>query len=176
MKFYLLSMLITLFTMSAFADTNSSVVLNHLMTVGRNDQGFEKLPDQLRLNGWEFKNYPPNFYYVTGPDGVAKRKYEYILKKGKIDGIAMTGGHQQIMLYTKEACLAVYKESLSIKADESLLDSTNDILKEKNVAGPTRDPKDLSFGRKYAQNCKLIFSLDQDKVLTEMMKERKGSK
>jgi len=176
MKFILSSMLVTLFTLSAIADENANIVLNHLMTVGRNDQGFEKLPDQLKLNGWEFKNYPPNFYYVTGPEGLAKRKYEYVIKKGKIKGIAMTGGHQQNMLYTKKACLEVYKESLSIKADESLLDSMNDILKKHNVAGPTRDPKDLSFGRKYAQNCKLIFSLDQEKVLNEMMKQRKGSK
>lgn len=176
MKSVLLTILITLFSFSAIADENATVVLNHLMTVGRNDQGFEKLPEKLKLNGWAFENYPPNFYYVTGPDGIAKRKYEYILEKGKVTGIAMTGGHEQIMLYRKDACLEVYKASLSIKANESLLDTTlNEIFTKYKVKGPARDPKDTSYARKYAQSCKLIFSLNQEKTLREMTKKT-GSK
>lgn len=164
---------------SASESSKASVVLNHLMTVGRNDQGFEKLPDKLKLNGWAFESFPPNFYYVHGPEGKNKKTYEYAIRNGEIESISTSVDAKEVVLYTREACLEVYKGSLSIKAEESLLDTTtNVIFKKHGVQGTERKPKDIWYARNYAKNCKLIFGFDQGEVLNQIVKEsnNNGSK
>jgi hypothetical protein len=177
MKYLLI--LLTVFISNAHASDSvtANQVITHLKTLGYKGKGFDKLPDNLRLEGWSFKKISDKYYDVRGPEGISKRNYEYVMDASGVDEITMAGDTKTIVLYKKNACLEIYKASLQIKAEESLQDTLTGIVQKYKIKDPkaeTKEESDKWYARNYAKNCKEIFGFNEEKTIKAILRENKA--
>ena len=151
----------SVFVAKASDQIKAEQVINHMRTIGYTGKGFDKLPENLRLEGWTFKKISETYYDVYSPEGINKRIYEYKMDEKGVTEITMVGDVRPVYLYKRDFCKEIYSASLNTKPEEALSEIFREGASKNNIRISTEDESSSTYARDYANNCAKIFSLNR---------------